>query len=179
MSATRRVIVMGAIAAAMGIGSPRAWAMHFRFELTVESRHGKAEAARDPHDQPDTDRPTPIMDVKHDEPLVVQFVVTCVYPHKIRKNTGVHYWISRQADDATPQTIDKSPPSENRDGEATADVKAVPLDGHFLVNFKPQGMAGLRQKLRLHDPGTYLLRVQSERSGSDHEHFSQMILRVH
>lgn len=177
MSAMRRLAVTGAVAAAMAFGSPRAWAEHFRFELTVESAHGKADAPRDPHDEADTDRPMPIMEVKHDEPLVLQFVATCVYPHKIRKDTGVHYWIRRQADDATPQTIDKSAPPKDKNG-TTADVKAVPLDGHFLVNFKPQGMAGLRQKLRLHDPGTYLVRVQSEQSGSDHEHYSQMILHV-
>ncbi len=171
MSVMRRVTMLVAIAAVIVTGSPRVWAEHLRFELTLESVRGKAQS--------DTDRSMPIMDVKRDEPLVLEVVVTNVYPHKIRKDTTLHYWISRQADDATPRTIDQSAPSRNRDGEATADPKALPLDGHLLVNFKPQGMAGLHQKLRMHDPGTYLVRVQSEHSGSDHEHYSQMILHVH
>jgi len=175
----RRVMTMAAVAAAMAIGSPRAWAVHFRVELTIESTHGTVEAPTDPDDQPDTYRPTPVMDVYQNEPLVFQFVMTCLYPHGMRKNSGVHYWISRQAEGATAQTIDTSAPSENKVGEATVDEKARPLDGHFLVNCKLQDKVGLLQKLRLHDRGTYLVRVQSEHSSSDHEHFSQMILHVH
>jgi len=179
MMVMRRVMVTAAAAAAMAIGSPPAWAVHFRIELTVQSTRGAVEAPTDPYDRPGTGRPTPVMDVKHGEPLVFQFVMTCLYPHGIRKNTGVHYWIRRQADDVTPQTIDESAPLENKDPEATADDKTLPLDGHFLVSCKLNDKVGLRQKLRLHDPGTYLLRVQSEHSSSDHEHFSQMILHVH
>lgn len=179
MSALQRAVMMGAVAAAMMIGSPRARAEHYLIELSVESPRGTVQAPTDPDDEPDTYRPTPAAVVQHGEPLVLQFVMTNVYPHETRRDIGVHYWIRRQADDATPETIDTSAPSEDGDGATAADAKELPLDGRFVVNFKPKGMAGLRQKLRLHDPGTYLLRVQSEHSHSDHEHFSQLILHVH
>ncbi|MBI1367624.1 MAG: hypothetical protein GC162_03105 [Planctomycetes bacterium] len=135
-------------------------AEHFDVRITVEAGSEVKTSYTDPHDDPNAENEIPTIDVTHDQTFIFQFTMTNVYPHKIRKDVGVHYSITRQ----------------NNTNNTTADPKI--LDGEFQVNFKPQGMAGLRQKLQIHDPGQYLIFVTSLHSGSDHEHFSKMMLNV-
>ena len=46
------------------------------------------------------------------------------------------------------------------------------------MDFKPGGKAGQRNTLRLRDPGVYLIRVESGKTQSDHEHFAAIDLVI-
>ena len=47
------------------------------------------------------------------------------------------------------------------------------------MDFKPEtGQVGVRQQFRIEKPGVYLVRVESENSASDHEHFSAIDILV-
>jgi hypothetical protein len=50
--------------------------------------------------------------------------------------------------------------------------EGVLTQGSFTLNFKPKARVGARVTFKLSKPGVYLLRVQSENTQSDHEHFS-------
>ena len=50
--------------------------------------------------------------------------------------------------------------------------------GKFVVNFRPKSRVGARVAFTVRDPGVYLLRVDTLNTGSDHEHFSAIDLRV-
>jgi hypothetical protein len=46
------------------------------------------------------------------------------------------------------------------------------------MDFKPDGRVGLRQRVRIDQPGAYLVRVESVQSDSDHEHFAALDLVI-
>ena len=47
------------------------------------------------------------------------------------------------------------------------------------MDFKPEtGKVGLRQRISIDKPGTYLVRVESENTDTDHEHFSAIDLVI-
>jgi hypothetical protein len=161
-----------------------AFAEHFDIVLTVETTVDRQTAVTDPIDKPDSSNTTPTFTVTHDEPLVLQFFVTNVYPHGVRKNVDVHYWIAPMDGSASVTRGDVKQHAAAPgaapvliQGDATPDAGAL-LEGRFTLNFKPKGKVGIRQHFRVHQPGRYLIRVQSERSQSDHEHFSQLVLVV-
>lgn len=87
-----------------------------------------------------------------------------------------------------PNAGQGAPPSEVSGGAGTSLRPADPpdeplgngaiLDGRFVVDLKPKGKVGLRQHFRIDRPGSYLVRVQSEKSDATHEHFSQLWLIV-
>src|SRR5205807_9895525 len=112
----------------------------------------------------DTDPPLggiharPLFKAKAGEPLVLQFFFTNTYPHGEKKDVIVRYFVVRE---------------EKAGQKAVPDLKnGTVTDGHFTLNFKPQRRVGARVAFTIPRPGTYLLRVQSENTDSDHEHFS-------
>ncbi len=47
------------------------------------------------------------------------------------------------------------------------------------MDFKPEsGRVGLRQRLHIDQPGAYIVRLESEHSDSDHEHFAALDLVI-
>lgn len=158
--------------------SSRAVAEHFDVDLSIDGPKGRVDAPTDPYDDKDSSRLTPEVHVPHGETFVFQFFMTSVYPHGLIKQVTVHYFVVPQkADDK--EEDGKKPAKPNDEGGESKKVKEkFELDGKFLLDFKPKGKVGLRQRLSIDVPGRYLVRVQSEGSGADHEHFSQIFLII-
>jgi hypothetical protein len=134
------------------------FAEHFRFDLTIDNGREKAHGSADDDPPPMGRKPREVIHVKAGEPLVFQFFMHSNFPHDTIKQVGVLYFIAPQ--EKVGQTA--LPPHDD----------AI-LQGHFTMDFKPEtGQVGVRQQFRIEKPGVYLVRVESENSASDHEHFS-------
>jgi len=128
----------------------------------VATEEGRSSADREPplgglH-------PRPLVHVKTNDPLALQFVLTNAYPHGEKKNVTVRYLVIR---------------------EEKAGQKAVPeltknmvTQGRFTLNFKPKCRVGGRVRFTLKERGLYLLRVETLNTDSDHEHFSAIDIQA-
>jgi len=101
---------------------------------------------------------------KAGEPLVLQFILTNTYPHGEKKDVRIHYFVIREA-----KAKQKAVP-DLREGVVT--------QGRFTLNYKPKCRVGARQSFTIKEPGSYLLRVQTENTDSDHEHFAAIDILV-
>jgi hypothetical protein len=137
-------------------------AEHSKILLKVESAAGTAESADD--DEPPGGGPVErvVAKVQTGKPLWMQFTLTNIYPHEIREDVVVRYYVVRI--DKAGQKLTPPPP----DGQA-ADVIA---QGQVQMDFKPACRVGARLKFRLREPGVYRVRVETANSKSDHEHFA-------
>jgi len=109
-------------------------------------------------------QPRPLIKVKAREPLVFQFILVNTYPHGINKDVTVRYFVARE------QAV--------RQKELPVLGDAAVTQGKFVVNFRPKSRVGARVAFTVPEPGIYLLRVDTLNTGSDHEHFSAIDLRV-
>ena len=118
----------------------------------------------------DTDPPVggfnerPVAKVQVGEPMVLQFVLTNKYPHGILKDVTVRYYIVREDKLGQKNLPDMT--------------KGTVTEGKFTQNFKPECRVGSRIAFKVTEPGLYLLRVETQNTDSDHEHFSAIDLQV-
>jgi hypothetical protein len=108
--------------------------------------------------------PRPLLKVRANDPLVMEFHFTNTYPHGDRKGVVVTYFVVREEKARQKKVPDLS--------------NGVVTRGRFLLNFKPNSKVGARALFTIKEPGLYLLRVQSENTQSDHEHFSAIDISV-
>jgi len=102
--------------------------------------------------------PRPLGKVKVGESLALQFFFTNTYPHGVKKDVIVRYYVVRE---------------EKRGQKGVPDLKeGVLARGEFKMNFKPGCRVGSRVLFRIRKPGIYLLRIETLNTDSDHEHFS-------
>jgi hypothetical protein len=106
----------------------------------------------------------PLAKVKVGEPLALRFFLTNTYPHGVKKDVTVRYYIVRE--DKQGQ---KNVPNL-KNGTVT--------EGQFKMNFKPNCRVGARVVFKITEPGIYLLRVETLNTDSDHEHFSAIDVQV-
>ncbi|HSU68062.1 MAG TPA: hypothetical protein VLJ39_14390 [Tepidisphaeraceae bacterium] len=140
-------------------------AEHFNIELTIQPSPEDTTAHSDTEPPMGGLRPRPVCHVKAGAEITLQFFFSSNFPHDIQKKVGVHYFIAPEKDAGT-----KAQPEPG---------KPAVLDGRFVMDFKPEtGRVGLRQRLHIDQPGTYLVKVISENSDSDHEHFAAIDLIV-
>jgi hypothetical protein len=139
-------------------------AEHFNISLTIEGSGDRAEAYADSSPPAEGLNPRPVFHGRVGDPLTLQFFMTDGNPHDLLEGVTVRYYVVREREIA--QT------------EVPTLGAGVVVQGTFLLNFKPNAKTGLRQRIRITEPGAYLLRVQSENSGSDHEHFSAIDLKI-
>jgi hypothetical protein len=140
-------------------------AEHFVIELTVTAANDKATSGSDTYPPAEGHKPRPACHAKAGEPLVLQFFFTSNFPHNTIKNVKVRYFVVAQ----------------EKAGQAAVPAHGdVPIaEGEFVMDFKPEtGKVGLRQKMHIDKKGIYLVRVESENSDSDHEHFSALDLVI-
>jgi hypothetical protein len=108
--------------------------------------------------------PRPLVHVKANDPLALQFVLTNAYPHGEKKNVTVRYFVVRE---------------EKAGQKALPDLtKNVVTQGRFTLNFKPKCRVGGRVRFALKQRGLYLLRVETLNTDSDHEHFSAIDIQA-
>ena len=139
-------------------------AEHFTIDLTVQSAHDQATAHSDTDPPAQGVNPRPICHAHRGEELTLQFMLSSNFPHDTKKAVTIHYFIAPEKSAGT-----KSP----------RDASKQPItDGSFTMDFKPDGKVGLRQRLRIDTPGAYVVRVESEHSDSDHEHFAALDLII-
>lgn len=179
---------MGWLRAVMAIGvvltaSPSLWAEHASIDLRV-SRPGEEVAAGADVEPPAGGwNEPPVLTVKVNEPLVLQFIFTNTYPHKVVEDVRVRYYVVR-----VTELGRKPPPSlfrerERRGADPGLDEESQPLlvpgvvtGGEFTMDFKPRCRVGTRLKFQITEPGLYSARVETLNTQSDHEHFSAIDL---
>jgi hypothetical protein len=176
-SGIRSALTRAAIAAGVLLGAtPSLMAEHARIDLRV-SGAGKEAAANADEEPPSGGRnDPPVLKVKVNEPLVLQFILTNTYPHRVIDHVTVRYYVVRVA------KLGRKPPPMFRDSGGT-DEKSLPLledgvvtKGEFIMNFKPDCRVGTRLKFQIAEPGFYSARVETINTQSDHEHFSAIDL---
>jgi hypothetical protein len=144
--------------------STAARAEHAKIELEVIGRRGQVTAHVDQTPPEWGKNPRPVLKVRPDEPVKVQFLLTNVYPHKTLENVVVHFFVVRQ---------------EKAGQKEVPDLKGdVILESAFDMDLKPGGKAGQRSTFKIADPGAYLVRVETRNTQSDHEHFAAIDLVV-
>jgi hypothetical protein len=139
-------------------------AEHFEIELTVKAAHDQATAHSDTDPPPQGVNPRPLCRARRGEELTLQFLFTSNFPHGTKKAVGVRYYVMTEK-----EAGNKSPPEKD---------KPAVSEGSFTMDFKPDGRVGLRQRVRIDQPGAYLVRVESVQSDSDHEHFAALDLVI-
>ena len=106
--------------------------------------------------------PRPVLHAKAGDTIAFQFVMTNVYA-RMRVRAMPEYAIVRERG-AWPKTV---PPPEN-----------LAAEGSFTFNLKPRAKIGTKERVVMPQPGLYLLRVESQRTQRDHEHFSAIDLEI-
>jgi hypothetical protein len=140
-------------------------AEHFRIELTVKGATDEATAHSDTDPPPQGTQPRPVCHVKRGEDVIVQFFFSSNFPHDVQKDVTVRFFVAPEK-----AAGKKSPPDAS---------KPSIIESNFVMDFKPDtGRVGLRQRLHIDRAGAYLVRVGSEHSDSDHEHFAAIDLVV-
>lgn len=147
-----------------GACAPQALAEHAKIQLEVAGRRDQVTAYVDQTPPEWGKNPRPVLKVRANEPIKVQFLLTNVYPHKTLDNVVVHFFVVRE---------------EKAGQKAIPDLRdEVVLETAFDMDLKPGGKAGQRTTFRVDQPGAYLVRVETRNTHSDHEHFAAIDLIV-
>ena len=149
--------------ALLTLAATAAWGEHFDITLSVAGQGRRVEAHADQTPPATGHLPRPVFHGRTDELLELQFLVTDANPHRTYEGLTVHYYLAAQP---------ASSPS------AGLNASAPLTEGRLSLDLKPDGKVGWRQQLRVPQPGCYLLRVESEHSQSDHEHFAAIDLQI-
>lgn len=142
-------------------------AEHFEIELTVKSPGDRQTNSGDTFtpQNPRGFKPVPVCHAKAGDGLTIQFFLKSNFPHDTIKGVTIRYFIIPEAPGATGPI--------RRPGDDAA------LRGEFVMDFKPNtGKVGVRQQVKIDKTGSYLVRVESDNSDSDHEHCSAISLIV-
>jgi hypothetical protein len=142
----------------------RVGAEHFDFTLTLESASEKVEADSDDDPPAGGFNPRPIVHGRVGETLHSQFLMTNGKPHDPFLQLKVRYYLV--------------PEIKAGQKEPSGAMKDSTVEGEFVVDLKYKGRVGVRQQFRVDKPGVYLLRVETDNSHSDPEHFSAVDLEV-
>ncbi|HZL38050.1 MAG TPA: hypothetical protein VFC78_22230 [Tepidisphaeraceae bacterium] len=162
--APRRVMAWPCAVLAVLLFCGSARAEHFNIDLTVTGKTDSASASADTSPPAQGRHPRPVCHAKVGEDLVLQFFFSSNFPHNVLHKVTVRFYVA---------------PEKKAAQDAPADRENAVTQGHFVMDFKPDtGKVGLRQRLKIDKPGVYLVRVESENSDSDHEHFSAIDLVV-
>lgn len=160
----RHVAVAGALAFVCLPTAARA--EHSNIDLKVVAADETAEAHADDEPPIGGREKREVLNVKVGEPLVMQFILTNVYPHKIVKDVVVLYYVVRI------RKLRQKPtplPKQLKDED-------VVTRGRVRMNFKPKCRVGARLKFRIPRAGVYRVKVETQNTKSDHEHFSAIDL---
>jgi hypothetical protein len=144
--------------------APAAWAEHATIKLQVTGPDGRQESFADQEPPPGGIKRRPRMTVKRGDPLIFEFLLTNAYPHKQIDGVTVRYFVVRTGTFGMKELPDLK--------------NAAVTQGSVGMNFKPKCRVGARFNVRIDEPGIYLVRVDTQNTESDHEHFSALDLEV-
>ncbi len=162
------VLIVALIAGILALAGRHAGAEHFDILLRVSSGDKQAQASMDTTPPIGGFNPRPVLKVKPGDPIKIAWNVKNSSPHGALKNVSLHFFIVRQAN-----TGQKPVP----DAAGLAGV----FDSSFTTDMAIGAVSSGALKLKLSDPGSYLIRLQSEGTHEDagHEHFSAIDVEVH
>jgi hypothetical protein len=139
-------------------------AEHFDIKLTATAPDGASkEAFADQTPPVGGLNPRPVLHAKAGDSIAFQFMMTNVYAHESARNAGIRFYIVRERELGQKAV----PPLEN-----------LVVEGSFTFNLKPRAKIGTKERVVMPQPGLYLLRVESQRTQRDHEHFSAIDLEI-
>jgi hypothetical protein len=165
MAISRRT-ALGGVAGALGLaGAASAAAEHARITLKIEGPGGAETAFVDQTPPASGKNPRPVARVRAGQLVRYEYLLTNVYPHKTLEGVVVHFFV---APIEAPGQAELPDPT----GEGTL------LETAFDLDLGPGRNVGGRGRFTAERPGTYLVRVESRQTGSDHEHFSAIDLVV-
>lgn len=139
---------------------------HAKITLDVESAGTKVTAFMDQTPPASGKNPRPVLKAKAGEKIKVQWVLTNVYPNKTLTDVVVHFYVARQ-----------EKPGQKELPDLRQEAGLV-METAFEMDFKPGAKAGARTSFTIDQPGSYLVRVETRQTQSDHEHFSAVDLVV-
>ena len=140
------------------LATSAALAEHAKVTLDVESGSKKETAFVDQTPPQSGKNPRPVLKVKAGDTIKIQWMLQNVYPHKTLEDVLVHSFVVKQT-----KAGQKEIPSLEGD---------VEMETAYRMDFKPGGKSGARCKLKITEPGVYLVRVETRDTQSDHEHFA-------
>jgi hypothetical protein len=139
-------------------------AEHAKINLEVSGPAGQVSASVDQTPPAWGKNPRPVLKVKANERIRINFLLTNLYPHKKLENVVVHFFIAPEKEPGQHDLPDLN--------------DEVFTETAFEMDFKPGGKAGQRMTIRIDKPGVYLVRVETRNTQSDHEHFAAVDLVV-
>jgi hypothetical protein len=160
---TRALSVVGQVlfSGSIFLGATVARGEHAVIKLEVIAPNGRQNSFAD-HEPPlGGVYPRRQLEVKVGDPLILQFQLTYSNPHKRVNDVAVRYFVVRTRSFAA-KTVDFQ--------------QGVVLEGTVKMNFKPESRVGTRMKFQVDHPGIYEVRVETQNTDSDHEHFSAIDL---
>jgi hypothetical protein len=160
------------------VASPRPLlhAEHARIDLRVIDKGKEASATSDTDPPAGGRNVPPILKVKPNTPLVLQFFFTNTDPHHDIEQVQVRYYVIKAAKlGRKPAAVFQDASGREKESQPWLDPGVV-TRGEFTLDFKPECRVGSRLKFQLPAPGTYSVRVGTVGTQSDHEHFSAIDL---
>ena len=159
---------LGLIGAGFGVfaGPATVRAEHARIRLDVKTPREQQTAYVDQTPPASGKNPRPIVHAHVGDSIRVEYQLTNVYPNKTLSDVVVNFYVARV--EAVGQ---KTLPDLSSDD-------ALVLESALDMDFRPGGHSGARSKFTIGSPGVYLIRVETQQTQSDHEHFSAIDLVV-
>jgi hypothetical protein len=146
---------------------PVSAAEHAKITLDVSTSKYKETAFVDQTPPDSGKNPRPVLHAKAGETIKVEWVFTNIYPHKTIENAILHFYVAKEAKVGQKELPDL--------GEKSGDVV---VETAFEMDFKPNGRAKGRHSFKVDKPGAYLVRLETLKTDSDHEHFAAIDLVV-
>jgi hypothetical protein len=164
------------VIAVMFSGTSSANAEHAVITMEVIGPDGKALAKSDEEPPIGGSLPRAKVTARVGDPLVLQFILTNVYPHGVLKDVKVRYFIV-EIDKVGQKALPPIDAKKGSDEEKEVRGKIV-TRGHVIMNFKPKCRIGTRLMFRIDKPGVYLVRLDTNNTKADHEHIAGIDLEV-
>jgi hypothetical protein len=172
--ACRALVAIGLIFVATP--RPQLRAEHARIDLRVIDKGKEASATSDTDPPAGGRNVPPILKVKPNTPLVLQFFFTNIDPHHEIEQVQVRYYIVKAEKlGRKPAVAFQDASGRQKESQPWLDSGVVSR-GEFTLDFKPECRVGTRLKFQLPAPGIYSVRVGTVGTQSDHEHFSAIDL---
>jgi hypothetical protein len=161
------VALTGATIALCAIVATKAGAEHFDMLLKVNSGDKQEQSSMDTTPPIGGVNPRPVLKTRAGDAIKVTWRLKNVSPHGAMKGVTIHFFVVKEG-----KTGQKPVP----DPAGQAGI----VDSSFTTDLKFGAVSTGSLKLKLEDPGSYLVRIQSEDTHDDsgHEHFSALDIEV-